>query len=125
MVETSAEASGESTFDAAPSPAIQLVQSVRTMRCYTVTDSELKQLGLANIGIAATFGVGSASFAFGLDVYKDAAMAAAIPESARTMIEVVQPICFYTGIAFWVFSAVLWFWRRDMLSLIKRESKST
>ncbi|AMY03178.1 hypothetical protein AB0V79_08545 [Mesorhizobium ciceri] len=112
------------TYTERPAEPIRLVMGSREMRCYTVTDSELKQLGLANLAISGTFGIGSAFFAFGLDVYKDTEMAAQIPAAAQAMVGVVQPICLYIGIALWIASGALLYWRHGMLDIIKKESKS-
>ncbi|MGX7875992.1 hypothetical protein ACVDG5_027740 [Mesorhizobium sp. ORM6] len=111
------------TYSERPAEPIKLVIGSREMRCYTVTDSELKQLGLANLAISATFGIGSALFGFGLDIFKDVEMSPSLPASAQTLAQVVQPLCFYVGIAFWAFSVGLFFWRNGMLSIIKKESK--
>lgn len=101
---------------------VRPVYSERTMRCFVVTESELKQIGLASIGITAAFGIGSALFAFGLDIYKDVAMAAEIPASALIVASVVQPLCLFGGIGFWLLSVALFLWRARMVSLIKKES---
>ena len=98
------------------------VYSDRTMRCLTVTESELKQIGLANIFLTFLFGMGSALMAFGVDIMKDSLLSESVPEAARTVVDVVQPICFILGAGFWVGAAWVWFWRRDMIATIRKES---
>jgi len=103
---------------------VSMQYSERKMNCHLVTDSELKHIGLANIGITMTFGIGSALIAFGIDIYKDTTLAETVPETAQTLASVIQPMCFYIGGAFWLFSVLLLWWRRGMLELIKKESSS-
>ncbi len=101
---------------------IEPVYSKRKMKAYTVTESELKQIGLANIGITGTASIGSAFFVFGLDILKDTVLATEVPKEAAAIVSYVQPISFFIGVAFWLFSAVLMYWRRDMINTIKKES---
>lgn len=103
--------------------AIKPVYAQRSMKCMAVTESELKQIGLANFGVTVTFGLGSALIAFGLDLFKDQKLATSIPENALSLIQAVQPMCWIFGIVFWIISFALWWWRRDMLRLIREESK--
>lgn len=102
--------------------AIQPVYATRNMKCYPITDSELKQLGLANIAMTATFGAGSACFAFALDIFKDTALAGSVPPAADVLVNAIQPLGYVFGAAFWVGSIVVWIWRRNMIQTIKDES---
>ena len=104
--------------------AIKPQYAVRSMKCYAVTESELKHIGLANLGQTASFGIGSALIAFGLDIFKDTRLAEQVPESAALVVSTVEPLCFIFGIVFWFVSATLWVWRRDMLATIREESDS-
>jgi len=99
--------------------------SERTMKCYTITDSELKQIGLANVLVTAFSAIGSAFFAFGVDVFKDSQFVDAVPARAQILTQYVQPLCFFLGIALWLSAAAVWWWRRDMIALIKKESVET
>ncbi len=103
---------------------IEPVYSKRKMKMYSVTESELKQIGLANIGITGTASLGSAFLAFSLDIFKDTVLAGSIPAAAQAAIDYVQPICLFVGLGFWVFSAFLVWWRKGMLDLIRKESSS-
>jgi hypothetical protein len=104
---------------------VKLVMSQREMRCYTITESELKQIGLSNIGITGFFSLSSASFAFGLDVFKDTLLAESVPEIAQTIVSYVQPICFFASASFFVFGIITIKWRSDLIALIKRESSES
>ena|GEM_PF-6263333 len=105
--------------------SIEPVYSTRKMRCYTITESELQQINLANIGVTAIASIGTAFLAFWLDVFKDTLLADNVPDSAQVIINYVQPILLFLGLAFWGFAiAVLW-WRRGLIKTIKEESTNT
>lgn len=104
--------------------AIRPVYATRSMKCYAVTDSELKQIGLANLGTTITFGLGSACFAFAFDIFKDAALAGAVPTSANVLVNAIQPLGYVFGALLWIAAAIIWFWRRSMIKLIKEESEN-
>ena len=101
---------------------VEPVYSSRKMRCYSVTESELQQINLANIGITAAFSFGSALLAFYLDVFKDTVLAESIPDQAAAVIGYVQPVLLTLGLGSWAFAGVLLWWRRNMIRLIKDES---
>lgn len=101
---------------------IEPIYAKRFMRCYSVTDSELKQIGLANIAITATSSIGTGFLAFALDVFKDTELAEAVPATAQVALGYVQPICIGLGVAFWVTTIALMWWRNSMVTLIKTES---
>lgn len=94
----------------------------RSMKCYAVTDSELKQIGLANLFGTISFGVGTALLGFGIDIWKDSKLASSLPEEARTLTDVAQPLCLIFGIVFIVAALAIAIWRRDMIKTIKDES---
>lgn len=102
---------------------IQPEYAQRNMKCYAVTESELKQIGLANLAVTICFGIGSGLLGLGIDIFKDTTLADSVPPNANVVVNTVQPILFIFGIVFWLAAAALWFWRRDMLSLIRKESK--
>lgn len=101
---------------------VELVYSTRQMRCYSVTESELQQINLANISISASFLFGSTLLAFYLDIFKDTVLATEVPLQAQTVISYARPILIALGIGFWVFAGVFLFWRRNLVKLIKDES---
>jgi hypothetical protein len=101
---------------------VKPVYSERTMKCLTVTESELKQIGLANLGVTICVGIGSALVAFGIDVFKDSLLATDVPDAALMLTKYVQPMCLIGGVAFYVIAVMLWIWRKDMIGLIRRES---
>lgn len=103
---------------------VEPVYSARKMRCYSVTESELRQINLANIGITAFASMGSAMLAFWLDVFKDTVLAEKIPERAQEIVSYVQPILLVMGLAFWALSAATLGWRRNLIKLIKDESEN-
>jgi hypothetical protein len=102
--------------------SIEPIYSRRRLKCYTITESEIHQIGLANIGITAFTALGSAFFAFWLDLTKDIAFASEIPKGIEPLISYVQPILMVLAFAFWVIALGGVFWRSRMLKIIKSES---
>ena len=111
-----------SNFIAESGSAIKPQYAQRSMKCYAVTESELKQIGLANIFTTASFGVGSALLALWLDIFKDVHLTEAVPDDFSLLIGVTQPLLFLFGVIFWIIAAIVWNWRRNMINLIKKES---
>jgi len=101
---------------------VEPVYSSRKMHCYSVTESELQQIGLANIGITAFFTIGSAMLAFWLDIFKDTVLAESVPETAEMVVSFVQPVLLFLGLLFWGIGIIAIYWRRNMIKLIKSES---
>ena len=101
---------------------VEPIYSARKMRCYSVTESELKQIALANLGITAFTSLGSAMLAFALDVFKDTLLAEQIPKEADLVISYLQPILLFIGIGFWILAGLTLRWRRSMIDLVKEES---
>jgi len=96
--------------------------SKRTFKCYSVTESELQQIGLANLATTFTSSVGFGLFAFWLDVFKDTTMAEEIPPNAALILDYVRPITLIGAIVFWIGAIGFWLWRRGMISTIKKEA---
>lgn len=103
---------------------VEPVYSARKMRCYSITDSELQQISLANIGITVFFSLGSAMFAFWIDIFKDTMLANRIPHIAEIAIAYVQPVLLFLGVIFWVIGIIVLLWRRNMITLTKEESNN-
>jgi hypothetical protein len=100
------------------------VYSVRSMKCFAVTESELRQLSLVNNSITATFGIGSGLLAFGANIFSSALFTDKLPATGIILRDSILPICLLLGIVFWLFSGGLWLWRNGFLKLIKKESDS-
>lgn len=101
---------------------VEPIYSARQMRCYSVTESELRQIGLANLGITAFSTIGSACLAFWLDIFKDTVLAESIPEAAQIAISYVEPLLLVFGVGFWIVAGLGVLWRHKMIELIKKES---
>ena len=101
---------------------LQPIYSQRRMRCYSVTESELLQIGIANIGITACFSIGSALMTFWLDIFKDTRLATEIPEDVQTALAYIQPIIFFVSLAFFSTGAAAIWWRKRLMDLIRQES---
>lgn len=98
------------------------IYSVRQTRCYTVTNSELKQIGLANLGATAFFTIGSLLAGFAIDVFKDIVLTDEVPEAAKQIIDSAQPLLFTMSATFYLLGLVAMLWRWDMIRSIKSES---
>lgn len=98
------------------------IYSVRRTVCYTVTDSELKQIGLANLGATGFFTIGSLLAGFAIDVFKDIALTEDVPEAAKQIIEGAQPLLFTMAGVFYLIGFLAMVWRWDMIKSIKSES---
>lgn len=112
----------QGTIGPSAGSAIQPVYAQRSMKCYPVTESELKQIGLANLGVTIFVGLGGTCFGFGVDVFKDVQLAQTVPAGAKAFVDIMQPGAIAVGVVCWIIAGALWFWRRDMLRLIKDES---
>lgn len=122
---TSAEdlTAGVAKVERANGATLEPIYSKRSFKCFTVTESELQQLGLANLAMTFTAAIGSALFAFWFDIFKDTEMATEIPAKAVVVLGYVKPLCLYGAVLFWTFSFAMFLWRGQMLSIIKKESK--
>lgn len=105
---------------------VKPVYSERTMRCLTVSESELKQLSLSNWGVTIFAAIGSALFTFGVDLLKDTALAPPADrddlKAAIEMADTIETLCLGGGVVCFAVAAGLLFWRRDMLKTIREES---
>jgi len=104
---------------------VEPVYSQRKMKCYTVTESELRQIGLSNLGITGMFSLGAAFLAFGLDVFKDTLLAESVPDAAQAIVSYVQPICFFVSASFFILGLLTIRWRSGLMQLIKDESSNS
>lgn len=93
------------------------------MRYFSVSETELATIGLANLGQNFFLAVGSALLAFSLDIFKDTTMAEKVPTTAAEIAGYAQPICFFLGLAFYGAAGGIWWWRRGMINTIKIESR--
>lgn len=98
------------------------IYRVRRTQCYTVTNSELKQIGLANLGATAFFTIGSLLAGFAIDVFKDIVLTEEVPDAAKQIIESAQPLLFTVAAAFYLIGFLAMLWRWDMIKSIKQES---
>lgn len=92
------------------------------MKCLAVTESELKQISLSNFLFAAFIGLGSALLAFGIDVDKDLYMTDDTPEKVADLASTVSLLCWIFGVIFYALAAGIFFWRRDIIKTIEKES---
>ena len=103
---------------------VRIIQSVRHMNCYTVTEGELKSISLANGLAVFCFSMGSAFLTFGVDVAKDIALSPEVPQAAIFLDSVMKPASFVVSVAFFAGGVWALFWRRGMLRMIRTESRS-
>jgi hypothetical protein len=92
------------------------------MKCYSITESEIQQIGLANIGSTAAVAIGSALFAFGADIFKSAVLGDPIPRQVEALAQSIQWLTLGGGVFFYAVAIVIWLWRRTLLRTIRQES---
>lgn len=107
---------------AASGGIVKPVYSERQMRCLTVSESELKQIGLANIGVTVFASIGSALLSFGVDLFKDTALEPTADQAAASMADAIEKLCIGGGAVCYIVAIALWIWRRDMIKTIRKES---
>lgn len=125
MGDAAETAEGGRTVTRVPEPGggqFAPIYSVRRTKCYTVTDSELKQIGLANLGATAFFTIGSLLAGFAIDVFKDIALTDDVPDAAKQIIDSAQPLLFTMAAVFYIIGFIAMIWRWDMIKSIKAES---
>jgi hypothetical protein len=103
---------------------VKPIYSERHMRCLIVSESELKHIGLANLGVTASVGIGSALFSFGANLFKDTALETPAEASAAAVADAVERLCMWGGVVFYVLALLIWIWRWDMIRTIRSESQS-
>ncbi len=101
---------------------VRATYTERNMRYFSISESELKTIGLANLGQNFFLAVGSGLLAFSLDIFKDTTLAENVPTKAAEIAGYAQPILLFIGLAFYVGAAGVWWWRRGMVKTIKNES---
>jgi len=109
--------------DAVSGSTVLPTYTERKMRYFSISDSELRTIGLANLGQNFLLALGSAMLAFSLDIFKDTTLAESIPTKAAEIASYVQPICLILGVVFYSGAAGVWYWRKGMIDTIKKESK--
>jgi hypothetical protein len=119
--EESAFVQGPPEFSAQSAGSLRVVASRRSMRTYIVTDSELRNITLANAisGVSFSFMTGLWGYAFSMGtelIFMDKPS-----HDALMWNTVVHPICVYGGCIFGLFGVAMIVWRHFMIDLIKRE----
>jgi len=92
------------------------------MRTYTVTESELWILSLANGLMTIFFSLGSGFVGIALDITKDVMLSPELAKTGEALAEIVRPACVILAVVF--FACGLWAFmqRQSTIALIKKES---
>jgi hypothetical protein len=92
------------------------------MKTYIITDSELRNIGLANgiAGISFSFMAGLWGYAFSLST--DMLFSDHPSDAATTWADAMRPTCEWAGAAFLILGVAMILWRHRMINLIKREN---
>jgi hypothetical protein len=93
------------------------------MKCLTVTESELKQIGLANMGVTIFVAIGSALLSFGVDIFKDTTLSPPSAAATAQVADAIETMCLGGGAICYLVALALWLWRRDMIQTIRKESE--
>ncbi|WP_392353037.1 hypothetical protein V8F63_09800 [Brevundimonas sp. LF-1] len=94
------------------------------MRCYAVTEMELRQLGQAAIFVTLFSSLGSLALGLSLDVFKDIYIGDAADASALRVANLVQKGAFIAGVVCFLVAGAFALQRKSVTDLIKRESKT-
>ncbi len=124
LKETSAAdlSAGVARQEGVPGATLEPIYSRRRFKCFVVTESELQQIGLANLTATATGSLGSGFFAFWLDIYKDSLLTPDLPKEAAYFFTYARPTCFWLAIVFWLLTGSLMVWRHRLVETFKSES---
>jgi hypothetical protein len=114
-------ASVQRTESVAVGATLEPVYGRRKMRLYAVTESELSQIGLANLLATICIGLGSALVGFGIDIFKDTILTSELPNDAALVAKYVQRLCLFLGLGFYVGAGAIYWWRKGLLETIKSE----
>lgn len=101
---------------------VEPVYQNRQMKCFSITESELQQINLANLGVTGFFSMGSGLFALWLDIFKDTKLSENVPAETVEILSWVQPLLLFSSISLFIFGFLIVLWRRQMLTIIKNES---
>ena len=112
----------------APHPPIQggpvdVVRTRRSMKHYTVFDSDFDSIGTQDLGFSVCLALSSFCFAFGLDIFKDTQLAENVPPETKVVLSYIQPALLVFAILFGVGAALFWLRKRSTIQKIKDDCK--
>jgi hypothetical protein len=94
------------------------------MKVYGVTENELRTLTIINAAVAALFSLGAACLGYGLNIHDSLLLVDNIPDKAKVLPDVVQPVAFSLAGVFFLFGLIAWLMRGGFISTIKKETVS-
>lgn len=106
-----------------PGGPVNVVRTSRAMKHYTVFDSDFDSLATQELGFSVCLTLSSFCFAFGLDIFKDTALAQAIPASTQAALSYVQPALFVFAVLFAAAAGAFWVKKRSTIQKIKDDCK--
>ena len=115
--------SAESAEGVNAGATVRPVYRHRHISCYTITETELRTLQLANSGVAVLGAIGASLATFWLDIFKDTVLAEEVPEQAQAALAYIQPALGVSAVAFFLAAGGIILWRRGFIAQIKRESR--
>lgn len=98
---------------------VSVVRTSRTMKHYTVFDSDFESLATNDTATTFCMTVSSFCFAFGLDIFKDTALAQSIPASTQVALGYIQPMLFVFSFLFAAGAFAFWRKKRSKIQSIK------
>lgn len=93
------------------------------MKYFPVSESELRTFAILNGAAAASFSIAAGALTFGLDLSKDFALAADIPEGAAIVWGGYKFASFIVAAMFSIFGIALLVYRRHLVSEIKSQTE--
>ena len=95
----------------------------RSMKHYTVFDSDFDSLATQELGQSVCITISSFCWAFGIDIFKDTMLAESVPEPTEAALGYIQPILLLFGIIFAIAAGAFWLKRRTTIQKIKDDCK--
>jgi len=93
------------------------------MKVYGVTENELRTLTIINAAAAALFSIGAACLGYGLNLHASLLLVDNMPDKAKVLSDVVQPLAFYAAAVFFLLGIAAWLARGGFIKTIKKETQ--
>jgi hypothetical protein len=98
---------------------VKVVRTRRSMKHYTVFDSDFESLATQEVGVSVSLTLSSFCFALWLDIFKDTMFAQNIPTATEAALQYIQPSLILFGILFAISTAMFWQRKRSTIQKIK------
>ena len=120
-----AEASGATgAVGGSEGSSVRVVNTERRMKSLLLVESDLQNITNLSGGAGVCLSFASFLGALRFDIFKDTALAGAIPPETAEALHFINPILAFSAISFLIAAGVLWYKRGTELKRIKNESRT-